>query len=142
MLRDKSLLALLLLAVSAAIVSPAEVVHAEQNQAVQVTPDEIKTKISGHQRFLLIDVRTQKQYEATAKRIKGALRVKVRNLKHRLRYEGRDTEIILYCASASTPCTEGPEILKEAGFRNVKVIKGGFDAWVQAGGEVEGKPSR
>jgi rhodanese-related sulfurtransferase len=49
----------------------------------------------------------------------------------------RDATIVLYCASGNRSALS-TESLQQMGYTNVASMAGGFRAWVDAGGEVEG----
>ena len=59
----------------------------------------------------------------------------------RLRDVPHDREIITYCACpADDAAILGARELLTNGFKRVRVLKGGWNAWLQAGGQVEPKP--
>jgi rhodanese-related sulfurtransferase len=49
----------------------------------------------------------------------------------------RDARIVLYCASGNRSALSA-ESLKAMGYTNVSSMTGGFRAWVDASGEIEG----
>ena len=114
----------------------------EQPAGVEfITPLEMKTKIEKSEPVVIVDVRGQSSYAQSDKRIKGAIHTKVRKAAYRLREIPPDREIITYCAC---PADEAAAIAAQAllakGFKRVRVLKGGWNAWLKAGGQVEPKP--
>jgi 3-mercaptopyruvate sulfurtransferase SseA len=50
-------------------------------------------------------------------------------------------EIVTYCACPSDEiAVRRAQVFMEAGFKRVRVLKGGWQAWLKAGGPVESKP--
>ncbi|MEK6299190.1 MAG: rhodanese-like domain-containing protein [Acidobacteriota bacterium] len=106
-----------------------------------ISPDELKAKIAQNDAVAIVDVRAPSAYAQSEKTIKGALHTKVRRVAHRLRELPRDKEVITYCAC---PNDEAAAIAARAllsnGFKRVLVLKGGWNAWLQAGGPVQPRP--
>ncbi|MEK6287289.1 MAG: rhodanese-like domain-containing protein [Acidobacteriota bacterium] len=123
---------------------PATKPQTKQEQLVQVefiTPDELKTKITKNEPMAIVDLRASNLYAESDKTIKGSVHTKVRRVAHRLREIPRDREVITYCAC---PADEAAIIAARAllanGFRRVRVLKGGWNAWLQVGGQVQPRP--
>jgi rhodanese-related sulfurtransferase len=49
----------------------------------------------------------------------------------------RDQKVIIYCASGNRSALAA-DALREMGYKDVATMAGGFRAWVEAGGEVDG----
>jgi rhodanese-related sulfurtransferase len=49
----------------------------------------------------------------------------------------RDTAVVIYCASGNRSALAA-ETLQEMGYANVSHLSGGFRAWVEGGGDVDG----
>lgn len=111
-----------------------------------ITVEELKSKITNNERVIVIDVRSTSSYTASNEKIKGAIHVKLRRLKVRLAYPpfknaARDAEIITYCACPSDESSvHAAQVLLDAGFKRVRVLKGGWQEWLTAGGQVESRP--
>ena len=103
-----------------------------------VSPEELKAKIARNEPLVIVDLRAQSLYEQSDRTIKGSLHTKVRKVAHRLREHSRDEEIVTYC---SCPADEAAIIaarsLRNSGFKRVRVLRGGWNAWVKASGQVE-----
>ncbi|MEK6407725.1 MAG: rhodanese-like domain-containing protein [Acidobacteriota bacterium] len=106
-----------------------------------ITPDELKTKIAKNEPLAIVDLRAPNVYAQSDKTIMGSVHTKVRRVAHRLKEVPRDREVITYCAC---PADEAAIIAARAllanGFRRVRVLKGGWNAWLQVGGQVQPRP--
>lgn len=110
-----------------------------------VTVNELKKLIANNEPISIIDVRGQSAYVASDKRVKGALHVNSRKLEHRAKNLPRDREVVTYCSCrGDSTSIRAARRLLEIGFSRVRVLRGGWDAWVDSGGQVEprlGPPS-
>jgi rhodanese-related sulfurtransferase len=108
-----------------------------------ITAEELKTKLTGGQPVLIIDVRGSESYAAAATTIKGAIHFKVRKLKSRLVYPPlkdlpKDREIVTYCSCPKDEASiAAAQILQASGFKRVRVLQGGWQEWLRANGPVE-----
>jgi rhodanese-related sulfurtransferase len=111
-----------------------------------ITPEELKLKLERNEPLTIIDVRSNSTYAESDNKIKGSIHVKLRKLQYRLGFSPfkdlpRDREVVTYCACPSDESSaRAAEILVEAGFKRVRVLKGGWQAWLQARGQVESRP--
>jgi rhodanese-related sulfurtransferase len=105
-----------------------------------ITPEELKTKIEKNETIAILDLRGSTVYAQSDSKIKGAVHAKVRRAVYRLRALPRDTEVITYCACpADEAAAIGAQQLLAGGFKRVRVLKGGWNGWLQAGGQVQPK---
>ena len=108
-----------------------------------ITAEELKAKIAGNQPVMIIDVRSPQGYAASTTTIKGAIHFKGRKIKSRLKYAPlkdlpKDREIVTYCACPKDESSiSAAQVLKESGFKRVRVLQGGWNGWLQAKGPVE-----
>jgi rhodanese-related sulfurtransferase len=118
--------------------------QSNQEQAAQVefiTPDELKTKIEKNEPVTIVDLRAPNVYAQSDNTIKGSVHTKVRKVASRLRTIPPDKLIVTYCACSSDEAAIiGARSLMAKGFKRVLVLKGGWNAWLQAGGQVQPKP--
>lgn len=109
-------------------------------EADRITVDELKAKLARGEKLIIIDVRGA-DYDSSDSMIKGAVRIPPAELGARLGEIPRDREVIFYCACS----TDGGSLkaretlLAHGGFKSVRALKGGWNAWNQAGGAVEKK---
>jgi membrane protein DedA with SNARE-associated domain/rhodanese-related sulfurtransferase len=86
---------------------------------------------------IIIDVRSLTARELEPRWIPGALHVPLPEVARRMKELPRDREIILYCTCPSeASAARVAKILMNHGFKRVRPLLGGLDAWVAAGYEV------
>ena|SRR6266576_2719567 len=108
-----------------------------------ITAEELKAQIAKNRPLTIIDVRSTNGLGADERKIKGAIHVKLRRLKSRLNFSPlkdapRDREVITYCACPSDEAgIRAAEVLLEAGFKRVRVLKGGWVVWQKVNGQVD-----
>src|SRR6185295_7105608 len=121
-----------------------EKAKSKQDQPIPVvfiTAEELKAKIAKNEPLAILDLRAESAYSQSDKTIKGSLHTKVRKVVTRLRDAPRDKEVITYCACPSDEAAAiAARSLMASGFKRVRVLKGGWNAWVQAGGQMERRP--
>ncbi len=90
---------------------------------------------------VIIDVRSATARALEPRWIPGALHVPLQDAAHRLKELPRDREVILYCTCPSeASAARVAKILMNHGFKRVRPLQGGLDAWVAAGYAVEQGP--
>jgi rhodanese-related sulfurtransferase len=105
----------------------------------RITIDELKARLAKKEPVVIIDVRGS-DYDSSEAKIKGAIRIVPAELEAHLKDLPRDKEIVTYCACATDGgAIKARQTLLENGFKNVRALKGGWNAWKQAGGAVEPK---
>jgi NADPH-dependent 2,4-dienoyl-CoA reductase/sulfur reductase-like enzyme/rhodanese-related sulfurtransferase len=97
-----------------------------EGRMVGISPHEVERKRKRGEDFVLLDVRTPKEYQR--KRIPGSTLIPLGVLPGKLEELPRDKEIITFCA-VSLRGYEASLILRHAGFQNVKVMDGGIQCW-------------
>jgi rhodanese-related sulfurtransferase len=119
----------------------------QESAAVEfLTAEELKAKLARNQAVTILDVRATNNLVDSGSKIKGALHVKLRKLESRLRlpplkYVARASEVIAYCACPNDEASiRAAQVLMNAGFKRVRVLKGGWSAWKKANGQVEARP--
>ena len=106
-----------------------------------IAPDELKTKIANNEPVFIVDLRGPSLYAQADKTIKGAVHTKVRRVVHRLQKVPRDSEVITYCACpADQAAIIAARSLLANGFKRVRVLKGGWNAWLLADGQLKPRP--
>jgi rhodanese-related sulfurtransferase len=91
---------------------------------------------------LIIDVRSVTARELEPRWIPGALHVPLQDVAHQLKELPRDRDTILYCTCPSeASAARVAKILMNHGFKRVRPLYGGLDAWVAAGYAVVSAPA-
>jgi rhodanese-related sulfurtransferase len=112
----------------------------------RITAEELKAKLSRNEPVTVIDVRSTDSYVSNENRIKGSIHVKLRRLQFRLSFPPlkdipRDSQVVTYCACSNDEASvRAAQILMDAGFKNVRVLDGGWRIWQRVKGQVEPKP--
>jgi rhodanese-related sulfurtransferase len=87
---------------------------------------------------LIVDVRSSTARALEPRWIPGALHVPLPEVAQRLKELPRDRDIILYCTCPSeASAARVAKILMNHGFKRVRPLFGGLDAWIAAGYSVE-----
>jgi rhodanese-related sulfurtransferase len=108
-----------------------------------ISVDELKTKLAKKEPVAIIDVRAVNSLSANSNKIKGAVYVQARKLKYRLGFPPlkdvpHDREVVTYCACPNDELSlQAAQVLRDAGFKQVRVLKGGWVLWQKANGPVE-----
>ena len=92
----------------------------------EIEPVEVKQKIDRGDAFTLIDVRELHEYQIC--RIPTSKLIPLGELPKRLNELDKDAVIVAHCKSGMRSA-KAVDILKQAGFRNVRNLKGGILAW-------------
>ena len=88
---------------------------------------------------LVLDVRSRTHRELDGRRIPGARGVDLDDLEGTLADVPRNREVVVYCACPNeVTAVKVAMQLRDRGFRRVRPLTGGVDAWVAAGLRVEG----
>jgi rhodanese-related sulfurtransferase len=114
----------------------AELVADSKRRISEVSAAEtIATRASGA-RVVLIDVREDREWNLG--HAAEALHMSRGTIESKIDAAvPRDAQIVLYCASGNRSALSAESLLA-MGYANVSSLTGGFRAWVDAGGAVEG----
>ena len=119
----------------AQIQTPGQIVENVKTRITEITVDDLKTKMESDHQFILLDVRTEKEYLAghieNATWIpRGFLEFKIQKI-----FSDPETEIILYCKRGSRSALS-TYTLMEMGYKNVLNLEGGLEEWVNEGNSI------
>jgi rhodanese-related sulfurtransferase len=126
--------------------APAQGKPEQPKEIERITVEELKAKLAKNEPVMIIDLRAVDSFINSPSKIKGAVYMKARRLRYRLGFAPfkelpRDREIVTYCACPSDEiAVRAAQVLLDAGFKRVRALKGGWQAWLKAGGQVESKP--
>jgi adenylyltransferase/sulfurtransferase len=101
---------------------------ASERDGVEITPTELKKEWTANPKLVVLDVREPHEYEIA--RIEGARLIPLSELPGRLRELDGRAEIVAHCHHGIRSL-QAREILKGAGFANVRSLSGGIDAWAR-----------
>jgi membrane protein DedA with SNARE-associated domain/rhodanese-related sulfurtransferase len=103
----------------------------------RITVEELRTLIDSGVRPLILDVRSSDARQRDA-RIPDSIHADKVRLERMHQHISTDAEIIVYCACPNDASAAlAANQLRSAGFRRVRPLLGGIDAWVAAGHAIE-----
>ncbi|HEX8012671.1 MAG TPA: rhodanese-like domain-containing protein [Casimicrobiaceae bacterium] len=103
----------------------------------RVSVDELKRMLDQKKVQALVDVRSALTQAATG-RIPGALAIDMQRIEAAFAGVPADGEVILYCACPNeATAVKVAQKLRKVGYKRVRPLLGGIDAWIEAGHEVE-----
>lgn len=123
--------------------SRGEVAQQSSSETQFIRAEELKAKLARHEPVTIIDVRATSGLLDSDNKIKGAIYVKLRRLKSRLAFQPlrdvpRNREVVTYCACPNDESSvRAAQVLIDAGFKHVRVLKGGWVVWQKIKGPVE-----
>jgi membrane protein DedA with SNARE-associated domain/rhodanese-related sulfurtransferase len=87
---------------------------------------------------LIVDVRSETARLLEPRRIPGAVHAPVEDMERHIKELPHDREIVLYCTCPNeASAAKVAKLLMNYGFRRVRPLHGGLDAWIAAGYAVE-----
>ena len=92
----------------------------------EITAAELKDWMDEKKKFVLVDVREPSEYEIN--RIPGAKLIPLGNLPERVNELDSADEIVVHCHFGGRSA-KAAALLKQMGFKKVKNLQGGIDAW-------------
>lgn len=103
----------------------------------RVSVDELKQMLDEKRVQALVDVRSAMTQAATG-RIPGALAIDMRKIEASFKGVPVDGEVVLYCACPNeAAAVKVAQRLRKVGYRRIRPLLGGIDAWIDAGLDVE-----
>jgi rhodanese-related sulfurtransferase len=116
--------------------SAAELFADAKSRVTEVTAADTIAKLSAGAPLVLIDVREDREWNVG--HAAGAHHMSRGTLESKIdAVVPRDATVVLYCASGNRSALSA-ESLKAMGYSDVASMTGGFRAWVDANGDVEG----
>ncbi len=104
----------------------------------RISAQELNVMIRRGDKPLVLDVRTRANRRVDARQIPGALAVDLDDVERTLADVARDQEVVVYCACPNEATAAKVALqLRGQGFRHVRPLAGGIDAWVSAGLAVD-----
>ncbi len=107
----------------------------------RISVDELYEDMRAGTAPVVLDVRSSTAQGLELRRIPGALHLPVHQVGEQLGKLPRDRDIILYCTCPNeASAAQAARLLMNRGFRRVRPLHGGLDAWIAAGYAVEEIP--
>jgi len=98
----------------------------------RITVDELVSLLDSENKPVLLDVRSRQARAGGV--IPGAIAAHPEDMHPTLEHHDRDTEIVVYCACPNEATAAlAAKHLKKAGFKKIRPLLGGIDAWAKAG---------
>jgi membrane protein DedA with SNARE-associated domain/rhodanese-related sulfurtransferase len=103
----------------------------------RVSVDELRTLIDEDKVTAIVDVRSPLM-QATTGRIPGARTIDMQKIAESFEGVPADGEVIVYCACPNeATAVKVAQTLRKVGFKRIRPLHGGIDAWIDAGNAVE-----
>lgn len=107
----------------------------------RITVQELYRMLDSGAAPVIVDVRSETARSLQPRRIPGALHVPVQHMEQHIQELPRDREIVLYCTCPNeASAAKVAKLLMGHGFKRVRPLYGGLDAWIAAGYAVERFP--
>jgi membrane protein DedA with SNARE-associated domain/rhodanese-related sulfurtransferase len=104
----------------------------------QINVNELYKMVNGGLAPLIVDVRSPTAVMLEPRQIPGAIHMTLSDARQRLADLPRDREIICYCTCPNeASAAQVAKLLMDNGFKRVRPLHGGLDAWVAAGYAVD-----
>jgi membrane protein DedA with SNARE-associated domain/rhodanese-related sulfurtransferase len=104
----------------------------------RISVDELYRMVESGNAPVVVDVRSQTARTLEPRRIPGAINVSLVDFEQHLRDLPRNREIVLYCTCPNeASAAKVAKLLVLNGFKHVRPLHGGLDAWIAAGYAVE-----
>jgi rhodanese-related sulfurtransferase len=108
----------------------------------RITVSELRKLVDDDLKLVILDVRP-KEVRVRDGIIPGAIGGHAEDIDTIVRDYDRDAEIIIYCACPNEASAAlAAKHLKGVGFRRIRPLLGGIDAWIDAGYAIESRPER
>lgn len=108
----------------------------------RITVDELNQSIVSGQDPIVVDVRSQAARLLDTRVIPGALLADLESVNQALHDIPSDRELVIYCSCPNeVSAAKAAKLLMAIGYRNVRPLLGGLDAWDAAGYSVVRLPS-
>ncbi|MGA9354289.1 MAG: rhodanese-like domain-containing protein [Terriglobales bacterium] len=113
-----------------------KIVNEARGRVRETTADEIKARIDRKDKFVLVDVREDREYDAD--HIVGAVHMGKGIIERDVeaKYPALDTELVLYCGGGFRSALAADN-LQKMGYTNVISMDGGIREWREKGYPLE-----
>ena len=105
-----------------------EPASAEETAGWEISPEELKTLLDARKPVKIVDVREQHEYEIC--RLPGSKLIPLSEFVQRIGELDSADEVVLHCHHGMRSM-KALDLLRSAGFRKIKSLRGGIDAWAE-----------
>jgi rhodanese-related sulfurtransferase len=95
--------------------------------SLEITPQELAARAAGSPALTLLDCREFR--EVAQCKIRGSVHIPMGDLARRVDELDPDAETVVYCHHGARSLSVAEWLSKQAGFVNVRSLRGGIDAW-------------
>jgi rhodanese-related sulfurtransferase len=104
----------------------------------RISVEDLHRRMDAGETPLVVDVRSHTARTLEPRHIPGALHLPMHGFESHIAELPRDREIIVYCSCPNeASAAQVAKLLMNSGFRRVRPLLGGLDAWIEAGHPVE-----
>ena len=104
----------------------------------RITVDELNQSIAQGRQPVVVDVRSEAARLLDTRIIPGALLADLNALDQAVSHLPADSELVIYCSCPNeVSAAKAAKLLMAIGFRHVRPLAGGLDAWHEAGYEID-----
>ncbi|MDE2249195.1 MAG: VTT domain-containing protein [Xanthomonadaceae bacterium] len=104
----------------------------------RITVDELNQSIAQGQRPVVVDVRSEAARLLDGRIIPGALLADLNSIERTVGHLPADSELVIYCSCPNeVSAAKAAKLLMAIGFRHVRPLAGGLDAWHEAGYAID-----
>nr|WP_199535710.1 DedA family protein/thiosulfate sulfurtransferase GlpE [Dyella psychrodurans] len=108
----------------------------------RITVDELHGMIEGGEEPVVVDVRSQATRVVDNRIIPGAVMVNLGGIEQELDHVPIDRAVVIYCSCPNeVSAAKAAKTLMMQGYRRVRPLLGGLDAWADAGYEIQFLPA-
>lgn len=108
----------------------------------RITVDELHQMIEGGEEPVVVDVRSQATRVVDNRIIPGAVMVNLGGIDQELDHVPIDRAVVIYCSCPNeVSAAKAAKTLMMQGYRRVRPLLGGLDAWADAGYEIQFLPA-
>jgi membrane protein DedA with SNARE-associated domain/rhodanese-related sulfurtransferase len=109
-----------------------------QLRMARISVEELHRRIDEGDPPIIVDVRSHVARTVEPRHIPGALHLPMQGFESHIAELPREREIILYCSCPNeASAAQIAKLLMNAGFRRVRPLLGGLEAWIEAGHPVD-----
>ena len=131
----RPLLAFWVLAVSVSVIPPTVGADHGRRNVLSLPVEYVKLQLDKGRRFATVDLRPVEDYRKG--HLPGARSLPLGELRARFEEVPTIDLVVLYCECPPSDAESAYRFLREHGYRNLSVMREGFDAWVKRGYPIE-----